>query len=91
MKKENINTAPDTIISNCKPKRAYRKKANAILCDETQNQSMTSDRVQDQVHVKAEALITQMDTIDSLREKFPKAGPFEFEFLMFLKGNQREK
>lgn len=31
--------------------------------------------------------ITKNDTIDTLRRKFPKASPFEFEFLLFLKNS----
>lgn len=88
IKKENINTAADTIIGNCKPKRANRKRASPIQCDEPQNQMATPNQGQDELRVKVEAVITEMDTIDSLREKFPKAGPFEFEYLMFLKGKR---
>lgn len=72
-------------IGTSKPARANRKKVNAIQCDGTQNQTSPN---QDQVRVKAEVMITDMDTIDSLREKFPKASPFEFEFMMFLRGKR---
>lgn len=73
------------IIGNSKPTRANRKRVKPIVCDETQNQTATSDQGQDRIHVKVEAVITKMDTMDSLKQKFPKASPFEFEFLMFLK------
>lgn len=87
IKKEKVSIASDVIIGSSKPARANRKKVNAIQCDGTQNQTASN---QDQaVQVKAEAMITAMDTIDSLREKFPKATAFEFEFLMFLKGSQQ--
>lgn len=88
IKKENISSASDTIIGNCKPKRANRKRASPIQCDEPQNQTVTSTQGQEEVRVKVETLITEMDTMDSLREKFPKAGPFEFEYLMFLMGSR---
>lgn len=87
IKKENITDA-DTIIGNFKPKRANRKRASPTQCDEPQNEMATSDQTQVQVRVKIEAVITEMDTIDTLREKFPKAGPYEFEYLMFLKGSR---
>lgn len=65
--------------------RPNRKNATVIRCDGTQKET-TSNK--DPVHVRAEAIVTKMDTIDSLREKFPKASPYEFEFLVFLTGNQ---
>ena len=86
IKEENISNASDIIIGGSKPVRAGRKKINVIRCYPAQDQTTSN---QDNVQVKAEAIITEMDTADSLREKFPKASPFEFEFLMFLKGDRK--
>lgn len=73
------------IIDCSKPARAQRKKRNSVKREDAQNQ-MTSN--EDCVQVEAKMIITKMDTMDSLREKFPRANPFELEFLMFLKESQ---
>lgn len=86
IKKENISTGSDVIIGSSKPTRAHRKKANPVNCDDTQNQTTPNQTC---IDVKSDAVITKMDTVNSLREKFPKATPYEFEFLMFLKECQQ--
>lgn len=88
IKKEKISTASDVVIDNSKPARANRKEDNVIRCDGKQIQPTSNN---DRVQVKAEAMITNMDTVASLHEKFPKASPFEFEFLLFLKEKQLQK
>lgn len=81
IKNEKIDNVPLEVMNSTKTKRALRNKTNTIQSDDGQDQTKT---IKDADQVKQEPIITKNDTEDSLRQRFPNASPYEFEFLMFL-------
>lgn len=79
VKQEKIDSSP--ICTTIRPQRNKRNKMQA------QDEQDPANTNQMEVKSKMEHMITETDTVDSLREKFPNVGPFELEFLLFLKGN----
>lgn len=82
VKEEKIEIASIEVINSNNTQRVLRNKTNTI-----QTNGDDSNVMDDNEKAKMENAITQNDTVDSLRQKFPNVNPFEFEFLMFLKAN----
>lgn len=70
-----------------KPLRTKRKRGSSAKSTSanTQNEA-TSDLDSDKPAPKV--IITELDDMDSLRSKFPRASPFELEFMMFLRATR---
>lgn len=78
---------------DAKLQRILRNKTNTMqTIDQLDNPNdvpggLTVVPREDIVDMAKTNIITKKDTVDSLRQKFPKVNLFEFEFLMFLKAN----
>lgn len=91
VKEERIEIVPidwtqvsDEELSLAEVKKVLQKKTNTIKppigLEETKAE-------QNDVPINENPPITKDDTVDSLRERFPHASPFEFQYLLFLKEN----
>lgn len=82
VKQEKLEIAAIEVISTNNTQRVLRNRTNTIKTN-GDDCNVTDDNEE----AKMENAITKNDTADSLREKFPNVNPYEFEFLMFLRGN----
>lgn len=77
VKQEKSVSAPLEVMKPKKLIRVLGNKTNTI-----QTQEMDED---EQKVAETKNEITKNDTVETLREKFPHANAFEFEYLMFVR------